>query len=68
MRLDLCLHGRTADGRECRAEVSVYVKSKRELFQEADKAAKTAAWVTAEAPYDPIPEGSTITIEHVERI
>jgi hypothetical protein len=68
VRLDLCLHGRTASGQECRAEVSVHVKSKRELQKEADKAARTAAWVTAEAPYDPIPEGSQITIEHVERI
>jgi len=68
MRLDLRLHGRTADGRECRADVSIYVKSKRELHKEADKAARTAAWMTAEAPYEPIPQGSTITIEHVERI
>jgi hypothetical protein len=68
VRLDLRLHGRTADGRECRADVSIYVKSKSELHKEADKAAKTAAWMTAEAPYEPIPQGSTITIEHVERI
>ena len=68
MRLDLRLHGRTATGQKCRADVSVYVKSKRELQKEADKAARTAAWVTAAAPYDPIPDGSQITIEHVEKI
>jgi hypothetical protein len=68
VRLDLRLHGRTADGRKCRAEASIYVNSKRELQKEADKAARTAAWMTGEAPHEPIPEGSTITIEHVERI
>jgi hypothetical protein len=68
VRLDLRLHGRTASGQKCRADVSVYVKSKRDLQKEADLAARTAAWASAEAPYDPIPDGSQITIEHVERI
>jgi hypothetical protein len=68
MRLDLRLHGKTADGRKCQAEVSVYVRSKRELFKEAALAARTAAWVSAEAPHDPIPDGSQITVEHVEKI
>ena len=68
MRLDLRLHGRTATGQKCRADVSVYASSQRELRKEADLAARTAAWMAAEKPHDPIPDGSEITIEHVERI
>jgi hypothetical protein len=68
VRLDLRLHGKTADGRKCQAEVSVYVKSKGELFKEADLAARTAAWAFTDPPHDPIPDGSQITVEHVEKI
>jgi hypothetical protein len=68
VRLDLRLHGRTASGQKCRAEVSVYAGSQRELRKEADLAARKAAWMSADPPYDPIPEGSEITIERVERI
>jgi hypothetical protein len=68
VRLDLRLHGRTADGQECRADVSVYAKSKSELQEQADLAARKAAWLAVEPPYDPIPDGSHITIERVERI
>jgi hypothetical protein len=62
------LHGRTATGQKCRADVSVYASSQRELRKEADLAARTAAWMAAEKPHDPLPNGSKITIEHVERI
>ncbi|HKA07113.1 MAG TPA: hypothetical protein VKD71_07630 [Gemmataceae bacterium] len=68
MRLDLRLHGRTATGQKCRADVSVYAGSQRELRKEADLAARKAAWMSTEPPYDPIPDGSQITIERVERI
>ena len=68
MRLDLRLHGRTAAGQKCQADVSVYVQSKRELQPQADAAARKAAWLSTDPPYDPIPQGSQITIERVERI
>jgi hypothetical protein len=68
MRLDLRLHGVTESGVKCRADVSVYAGSQRDLFKQADIAAKTAAWLTVDAPISHIPEGSQITIEHVERI
>lgn len=68
MRLNLRLHGRTPDGQKCRADVSVYAKSKSDLKKQADLAARKAAWLAVEPPYDPIPDGSHITIEHVERI
>jgi hypothetical protein len=67
MRYDLRLRGRTADGRECRAVVSVYATSLNDLQREADQAARSAAWESADPPHDPIPEGSHITIEQVER-
>jgi hypothetical protein len=68
VRLDLRLHSRTASGQPSRADVSVYTKGGHELQKEADLAARTAAWVSAEAPFDPIPDGSQITVERVERI
>jgi hypothetical protein len=46
----------------------VYAKSKSELQEQADLAARKAAWLAVEPPYDPIPDGSHITIERVERI
>ncbi len=46
----------------------MYASSQGELREQADLAARTAYWVAREAPHDPIPEGSHITIEHVERI
>ncbi len=68
MRFDLRFHGRTDSGQLCRAEVSVHAGSQSELQEQARKAAETAAWVAAEPPHDPIPEGSHILLEHVERI
>ncbi len=68
MRFDLRLHGRTASGQECQADVSVYAGSQRQLQEQAKKAAETAAWLDAAAPHDPIPEGSHITVERVERL
>ncbi len=68
MRLDLRLHGRTASGQKCQADVSVYASSQKELMKEADTAARTAAWVATDPPHGPIPEGSQIAIEHVEKI
>ena len=68
MRLDLRLHGRTSAGQKCQADVSVYAGSHQDLMTEADTAARTAAWVATDPPHDPIPEGSQIAIEHVEKI
>ncbi|MBA4067629.1 MAG: hypothetical protein C0501_28775 [Isosphaera sp.] len=68
MRFDLRLHGRTPDGKKCRADVSVYAGSQKELREQADAAARSAAWLGADPPHDPIPEGSHITIENVEKI
>jgi hypothetical protein len=68
MRFDLRLHGRTAAGQPCRAEVSVHANSQRDLQEQAKRAAETAGWVAAEPPHDVIPNGSAITVEHVERL
>ena len=65
MRYNLRLHGRTADGVKCRADISAYARTKEELFKEADAAGRCGPWFAAEPPYDPIPEGQTITVEHV---
>jgi hypothetical protein len=68
MRFDLRLHGRTDLGQQCLADVSVYARSKRQLQEQAMRAAETAAWMAKDPPYDPITEGSKITVEHVEQI
>ena len=68
MRLDLRLKGRTAAGQKCQADVSVYAGSQKELMEQADKAARSAAWIATDPPHDPIPEGSEITVENVEKI
>jgi hypothetical protein len=68
MRFDLRLHGRTAAGQKCQADVSVYARSQKQLQDEAKKAAETAAWLSAVAPHEPIAEGSHITVERVERL
>lgn len=68
MRLDLRLHGRTPAGQKCQADVSVYAKSQKDLMKQADNAARSAAWIATDPPHDPIPEGSQITVENVEKI
>ncbi len=68
MRLDLRLHGTTASGQKCQADVSVYASSQKDLMVQTDIAARSAAWLSKEPPYDPIPEGSRITIESVEKV
>ena len=68
MRLNLRLHGRSAAGQECQADISVYADSAKELQKQADIAARSAAWMSTEAPYDPVPEGSAIAVERVEKI
>lgn len=65
MRFDLRLHGRTADGVKCRADISAYARSKDELFKEADLAARAGPWLASDPPHDLIPEGSEITVEDV---
>lgn len=66
MRFDLRLHGRTGDGAECMADVSVYASSKEALHTEAVKASETAAWRLVGGPEDWVPQGATIVVEHVE--
>ncbi len=68
MRFDLRLHGQTASGQKCQADISVYANSQQDLQEQADIAARSAAWIAAEPPHDPIPEGSHITVENVEKI
>ncbi len=68
MRFNLRLLGRTASGQECQADVSVYARSQKKLLEEAKKAALTAAWLERKPPHEPIPEGSKITVEKVERL
>ena len=68
MRLDLRLHGRTAAGQKCQADISVYATGAKELQEQADIAARSAAWIAADPPHDPIPEGSHITVENVEQL
>lgn len=68
MRFDLRLHGRSPSGQKCLADISVYANSQKELWEQADIAARSAAWMAADAPFDPIPEGSQITVEHVEKL
>jgi hypothetical protein len=68
MRFDLRLHGRTASGRACRTDVSVYATSKNDLQKQVDTAARSAAWEASDPPHDRIPEGSHITIERVEKL
>lgn len=68
MRFNLRLHGRTATGQLCQADVSVYANSQKDLQEQARKVSETAAWLAKEPPYDPIQEGSAITVESVERI
>ena len=47
--------------------MSVNAGSQRDLQGQAQRAAEKAAWVAADPPYDPIPEGTAITVERVER-
>ena len=68
MRFDLRLHGRTKDGKKCQADVSVYARSQKQLFKQADAASRQAAWMSAAPPFDPIPEGSEITVERVQKL
>ncbi len=68
MRFDLRLHGRTPDGKECRADISVYANSQKQLQDEAMKAAETAAWHGLDPKEEWVPEGSQITVEHVEML
>jgi hypothetical protein len=68
MRFDLRLHGRTASGQPCRADVRVHARSQRELQEQATRAAETAAWVASDPPHDPIPDATAITVERVERL
>src|SRR5438552_3628002 len=68
MRFNLRLHGRTADGRECLADIPAYAVSSQELQREAQKAAESAAWYFADDGKSAPPEGSQITVERVEEL
>ena len=68
MRFNLRLHGRTADGRNCRAEITVYASSEKDLQREAKKASQSAAWYFTGNTREEPPDGSHITVESVERL
>ncbi len=68
MRFDLRLHGRTSSGQHCQADVSVYASSEKDLLEQAQKVAEKAAWLDRDPPHTPIPEGSAITVERVQRL
>jgi hypothetical protein len=68
MRFDVRLHGRTASGQLCHVDVALDAKSQQDLLEQAQKIAGKAAWLAAEPPFTPIPKGTTVTVERVERI
>lgn len=68
MRFDLRLHGVTADGVKCRADITVYADSQKQLQRDAMEASKDADWCTAAGVGEPIPAGSQITVESVEHL
>ena len=68
MRYNIRLLGRTKDGRRCRADITVYAQSQRQLVDQAKRVSEDADWHYTEPPFDDLPEGSHITVEHVERL
>jgi hypothetical protein len=68
MRFNLRLHGRTAGGVRCQADVSVYANSKTQLQREAKAAAENAPWHALGPDAEWIPDGAHITVERVERL
>lgn len=68
MRFELRLFGTTGDGVACQADIVVYATGVKDMQQQADAAARTAAWMASARPGAPIPEGSHITIERVEKL
>ena len=68
MRFNLRLHGRTAAGQLCQADVSVFAASQRDLEKQAQQAAEKAVWLAKAPPQEAIPEGSHIVVERVERL
>lgn len=68
MRFDLRLHGRTSDGKPCRADISVYANSQRQLQEEANRAAESAPWCGLDHDEDWIADGANITVEGVEAL
>lgn len=68
MRFNLRLHGHTSRGVKCRAELSVYASSQTDLLRQTQDAATNAAWYVADSPGEPVPEGESITVEHVESL
>jgi hypothetical protein len=68
MRFNLRLHGRTAGGKPCQADITVYANSQSELQKQASEAAATAAWRGLEKADDWIPDGEHIVVERVESL
>lgn len=66
MRFDLRLHGRTAGGRDCVLEVSVYGSSQKQMEEELTRRAEIGPWFYKDTN-EQVPESEErITIEHVE--
>ena len=68
MRFDLRLHGVTGDGVKCRADITVYAASQKQLQEEAMEASKDADWCMVEGKGEPIAAGSQITVEGVTHL
>lgn len=68
MRLDMRLHGHLEDGRECSADMAIYLPEdtheKRE--QAILEAVKFAPWLLKESGWPDIPEGATVIIDRAE--
>jgi len=67
MRFDLRLHARTASGKECVLETSVYARSGEQLQKEAAKAGEQGPWYY-KGTNEPVPETEAITVESVEQL
>jgi hypothetical protein len=68
MRFNLRLHGVTSTGIKCRAEITVYAGSEKELKREAHAASTDADWYAIEPFGGDIEKGSHITVEQVESL
>jgi hypothetical protein len=67
VRFDLRLIGRTAAGRTCVLETSVYAATGQQLEQETAKAAELGPWYYQDCA-EVVAEGELITVEGVEQL
>jgi hypothetical protein len=67
MRIDLRLLGRTASGKVCVMETSVYASSQNQFMQEAKMLSTEGPWYFKETG-EPVLETEEITVESVRRL